>query len=303
MPVTLANGSELDLAELDPNELHRLQFEQEKEFASRIVASPKRSAKRAEAIERGYDTVCAILAQLRSEETESPLVMGLDRRYARLVIQLLRKRQRRSSGEVSFFEIGYGSGQLLREVNMAGYQIAGIEVSPLMREQAMTVVPSQCQANLFVGNLFDHFDSHDNLFDVVYWNDVFEHIPCDEIADLLERIHALIRPGGCLMTITPNWHERPSDVTGDFLPPRSEAIGLHLKEYTVREVTGLLHDAGFTKVVVPLIKLPHRFVMGFGGLTSLKRASEPLLEYLPFRAAQLLCRVMGLSCTIAYKAT
>ena len=51
-------------------------------------------------------------------------------------------------------------------------------------------------------------------YDVVYWNDVFEHVPCDEIQPLLAKIYSLVRPGGCLVTITPNWHERPSDVTG-----------------------------------------------------------------------------------------
>ena len=72
---------------------------------------------------------------------------------------------------------------------------------------------------------------------LIYWNDVFEHIPPDEIGDYLSHIHRLLAPGGTLVTITPHWLLRPMDVTGDFCPPRTVARGLHLKEYRLAEVT------------------------------------------------------------------
>src|SRR4029453_9238647 len=87
---------------------------------------------------------------------------------------------------------------------------------------------------------------------LVYWNDVLEHIPVDEAAEYVAHIHRLLAPRGQLVTITPNWLLRPSDVTGDFCPPRTEARGLHLKEYRLAEVTRLLKRAGFRRVATPL---------------------------------------------------
>jgi hypothetical protein len=101
------------------------------------------------------------------------------------------------------------------------------------------------------------------------------------------------------MTITPNWHIRPSDVTRDVFPPRTEASGLHLKEYTLREVTALLRQAGFRKVATPLLVTHRTMLLCGGGLASWKRCFEPCLEWLPFLPARLLCRGMGLSITLA----
>ena len=62
----------------------------------------------------------------------------------------------------------------------------------------------------------------------------------------------MLAPGGQLVTITPNWHGRPSDVTAAICPPRTDAEGLHLKEYTLVEVSEMLRRAGFTRLATPL---------------------------------------------------
>ena len=97
--------------------------------------------------------------------------------------------------------------------------------------------------------------------------------------------------GGQLVTITPNWHMRPFDATTALAyPPRTEAQGLHLKEYTLREVRGMLYESGFAKVATPLTVLPERFVRCGNGLAGLKCLLEPALEWLPFAAASLAVR-------------
>src|SRR5690606_39119617 len=157
-----------------------------------------------------------------------------DPRYERLVLQLLERRRFVRTGTPRLFEIGYGGGLLLSRMAARGFDVSGIEISPAVRETALKQVPSEYHDQLLVGDFVTHpLLTGLSQVDVVYWNDVFEHIPTDELPDYLQRIHSLILPGGCLVTITPNWHERPSDVTGDFRPPRTEALGLHLKEYTL----------------------------------------------------------------------
>ena len=84
-------------------------------------------------------------------------------------------------------------------------------------------------------------------------------------------------------------------------PPRTEAAGLHLREYTLREVTRLLRRPGFRRIATPLFLTYQRAFMFAGGLARLKRLLEPALEGLPLRPAQILCRGLGLGCTIATK--
>jgi SAM-dependent methyltransferase len=231
---------------------------------------------------------------------EETLVMGLDRRYVDLVLELLARRAFLRTGTPALFEIGYAGGGMLTRAVQAGYEVAGLEVCETVRRQALRSLPERFHPRLHLGDLLAQ-DLGNTQYDVVYWNDVFEHIPPDEIRDYLARIYRLLLPGGHLVTITPNWHERPSDVTGDFLPPRSEARGLHLKEYTLREVTGLLRETGFARVETPLVVTKSRIVLGLGGLSGLKRLFEPCLEWIPYRSAELLCHGLGLSYTIATK--
>jgi SAM-dependent methyltransferase len=298
--VTLADGSRRDLGGLLRDELVFLQWEQERAFAAQILAAPKGSAMRAEITSRAYDTVTNILAALRGAGNDS-LVMGLHPKQERLVLKLLAQ-QRHQGLAASFFEIGYASGKLLKRIGDAGFPIAGIEVSSAMRDRAKRLLGPAHHASLHVGRLLDLEESLAGThWSLVYWNDVFEHIPADEIGDWLRRIHAMLVPGGKLVTITPNWHVRPSDVTAMMRPPRSEAAGLHFKEYTLREVRQLLRRAGFENIAAPLGVTSQRIVLCGSGLLAAKCFVEPALEWLPFRLAKLACRGFGLSCTIATK--
>ena len=298
--VVLADGSCQDISGMDQRELRRLQWQQERRFAQRILAAGKGTWQRAQAIRQAYDTVTAIVDAAEGS-LEEPLVMGMDPRYEQIIFQVLRQQ---SSGDrrPNFFEIGYGAGSLLKRLGDVGYEVAGIEVSASLHQRACSLIGPRQADHLLLGNLLEHpFDTSVDRFSLIYWNDVFEHIPPDEIGDYLDKIHDLLLPGGSLVTITPNWHMRPSDITAVMHPPRTEAAGLHLKEYSLREVTRLLRRHGFTRVATPLFFTHNRAFICGGGLVGLKRLLEPGLEWMPFRLAQILGRGFCLSCTIATK--
>ncbi len=194
---------------------------------------------------QAYDLATHILARVQGS-MDRPLDMGMVPRHGTLVLDLLR-RQRQRGQSARFFEIGYGAGTLLKTVAEAGFPIAGIEVASAMRRQAVAQLGPEYEDCLHLGEFLKcKAPLADGPWSLVYWNDVFEHIPPDEIGDWLQRIHAMLAPGGQLVTVTPNWHCRPADVTAAICPPRSEAAGLHLKEYTLVEVSRLLRRAGFT---------------------------------------------------------
>lgn len=298
--VVLADGRCQDLTRLAPDTLLALQWEQEQAFARQILAAPKGSSARAQVTGLAYETVTRIHLAQRVAST-GRLLLGLHPRHLRLVLDLLKRQQKRGL-EPRLFEIGYGAGVLLKGVSDVGYPVAGIEVSATMHEQACQLLGLDHEKQLHLGEFLRYeFPAAERQCSLVYWNDVFEHIPPDEIRDYLRRIHAMLVPGGQLITITPTWHLRPWDVTRAFCPPRTEAAGLHLKEYTLREVSDLLWECGFQRVSSPLVITPGRVVLCGSGFAGLKRWCEPALEWLPFGLTRLLCRGFGLSITIATK--
>ena len=298
--VVLADGARQDVSGLSLAELETLQWEQDRDFAAWILASPRGSQQRMLAVRQAYETIPVIFAEMQAKAGESD-VLGMNDRYTILVTKLLEYQQKRKMAP-SFLEIGFGSGELLKFVAERGYPIAGIEASRPLRDKAVERLGPEHEKRLLVTDFLAHLPDPGQLpYTLVYWNDVFEHIPPDEIQYYIKKIHELLVPGGSLVTITPNWHLRPSDATAIHHPPRTEAQGLHLKEYTLREVTAMLRQAGFSRVDVPLAFTRKNILLIGNGLARTKRLFEPALEWLPFRLAQILCRGFGMYCTIATK--
>ena len=229
------------------------------------------------------------------------VTLGMDPRYAVLVAKLL-GRQKSQKIKPSFFEIGFGCGELLKSVIDQGCAVAGIEASQCLRDRAVAFLGPEHGCRLLVSDFLAHKpDPGQDPYTLVYWNDVFEHIAPDEIRDYIKKIHELLAPGGSLITITPNWHLRPSDATIIHHPPRTEARGLHLKEYTLGEVTAMLRQAGFNRVEVPLFLTGKNIFLAGTGFAQCKRFLEPTLEWMPFRLAQIICRGFGMCYTVATK--
>ncbi len=302
--VTLVDGTAIDIRSLSMQELYQLQIDQEPAFARRIAMSKKGSAERAAVVRQAYESVCLILDEISQRNVATgSLSMGMDHRYTRFVVKML-EQQRRCGRDGGLFELGFGSGILLNQAAEHGFRVGGLEVAGQLFQQAQEKLPECFHPNLWLGDFQSmNMDVHRSSYSVAYWNDVFEHIPVDEISDYLERLFDLLMPGGVLITITPNWHMRPSDCTDMILPPRNEAIGFHLKEYTLGEVRQLLLAAGFARVQSPMFISRRRiYLSDTFDLTSLKVRVESYLEMLPYRWAVQTCRRFGFNCTIATKA-
>jgi hypothetical protein len=54
-----------------------------------------------------------------------------------------------------------------------------------------------------------------------------------------------LKPGGVYLCITPNRLYGPSDISAYF---EDEPRGFHLREYSVRELAGILREAGFGRM-------------------------------------------------------
>ena len=85
----------------------------------------------------------------------------------------------------------------------------------------------------------------DGSVDVIFSSQLMEHLHPEDAAEQLGNIHRALAPGGVYLCVTPNALSGPHDVSRDF---DDVPTGLHLKEYTVRELLILFRAAGFSRV-------------------------------------------------------
>ncbi len=94
--------------------------------------------------------------------------------------------------------------------------------------------------------------------ELVYSNQLMEHLHPEDAHDQLRAIHAALAPGGRYICITPNALSGPHDISKYF---DDSATGFHLREYTAAELAKIFRRVGFTRVQA-LHGARGRFVLG-----------------------------------------
>jgi SAM-dependent methyltransferase len=97
------------------------------------------------------------------------------------------------------------------------------------------------------------FDS--NSIDLVISNQLMEHLHPDDAVEQLRETYRVLRHGGSYICVTPSRVNGPHDCSAYFddlpCPIRARdyhATGLHLKEYTTRELLACFKEVGFRRV-------------------------------------------------------
>jgi len=93
-------------------------------------------------------------------------------------------------------DYGCGAGASLLEIEALGAEAYGIETDPNVQQ-----VIDKLGLRIHIGTL-DDAPFHGVLFDLIVLNQVLEHIPRPE--ELLEKLRALLKPGGKLVLSFPN---------------------------------------------------------------------------------------------------
>jgi len=141
--------------------------------------------------------------------------------------------------QTHFLEVGAGDCALALRVARQVASVHAVDVSP---EIARVPVTSNVKLVLSDGI---SIDVPHGTIDVAFSNQLMEHLHPDDATAQLRSIYRALAPGGRYLCITPNRLYGPRDVSMHF---DDVATGLHLKEYSARELRAVFLRAGFRKV-------------------------------------------------------
>jgi SAM-dependent methyltransferase len=142
-------------------------------------------------------------------------------------------------------DMGYGTGEMARELLGRGLRAEVVEGSPLLAAQAAERHPGLVVHEA----MFEDF-APGPVYDAVLALHVMEHV--DDPRALMARVRGWLRPGGTLVVVVPNresLHRRLAVRMGiqaalDDLSPRDHLVG-HLRVYDLEDLGADLAAAGF----------------------------------------------------------
>jgi SAM-dependent methyltransferase len=139
--------------------------------------------------------------------------------------------------EARFLEIGAGDCALSLHVARHVREVTAIDVSDTILKDV--AAPANVRLRVFDGC---DIPVEPGTIDVAYSNQVIEHLHPEDAALQLASILRSLRPGGCYVCVTPNRLNGPHDISQYF---DTVATGLHMKEYTYRDIDDFFRSLGF----------------------------------------------------------
>ena len=137
-------------------------------------------------------------------------------------------------------EIGAGDCSLSKELAKHYKKIVAYEV-------ADTITFVENKPDNFELKIFNGFDMTEpaSSYDIIYSNQVFEHLHPDDTIPLLRAYYTFLKNDGKLVIVTPHKLTGPHDISRNFC---EHAEGFHLKEYTYKELRSLLKTTGYKNI-------------------------------------------------------
>jgi 2-polyprenyl-3-methyl-5-hydroxy-6-metoxy-1,4-benzoquinol methylase len=105
------------------------------------------------------------------------------------------------SKSARIFDMGCGSGSLLKGLKEAGYtNVIGMDLS----EEQVTMAHGFGVSEVVLGDAMHYFRNSEEQFDVITGMDIIEHFTKDELVELLQLIQSKLKKGGMAIFRTPN---------------------------------------------------------------------------------------------------
>ena len=219
----------------DPRTPERLwaHYELEVRLAERLKQTPREE--RARVYNEVYDELFETIydhSQFRAKGND----LRLRRRFNYL--------RRYLKPGMSFVEIGAGDGRLSKMAMTITDRVAAVDVSDKVVDGVDILISNGTDIPLPSGSV-----------DLAYSCDLLEHLHPEDAPLHVAEVRRILTPGGIYLCATPNRHNGPHDISRMLDPV---ARGLHLKEYTFREVADLMLGAGMKRVRFDIVRAGHR---------------------------------------------
>ena len=136
-------------------------------------------------------------------------------------------------GSIKLLELGCGRGDFLFEFQNFGFECKGLDrdISSVKNDYGLEV--KQCDL------ASDVFPYDDESFDVVYHKSVLEHMY--DPGNLMRETIRVLKPGGKLIILTPDWHTQWKNFFEDFT---------HSRPFDVIALSDLLKIYGFKNTII-----------------------------------------------------
>ena len=190
----------------------------------------------------------------------------------------------------TYVEIGCGDAVLTKAIAPFVAASIGVDVTPVLVD-AVAAPPSF----RFVRTAGAALDLLSSSVDLVYSNQLMEHLHVDDANLQLAEVFRVLKPGGRYICVTPNRLTGPHDISGYF---GYAPTGLHLREYDHRSLGRLFRRAGFATVTA-LVTLKGRTLrLPVGPLAVAEAALDVLPRALRTRIALNRVVANGLGVTL-----
>jgi SAM-dependent methyltransferase len=137
-----------------------------------------------------------------------------------------------------FVEFGPGDCRFAMEVCKRVRSVYGIDISD-QREQ-LSNAPDNFELIIYDGY---NLEMQENSVDVIFSDQLIEHLHPEDIEFHFQLIAKILKSGGVYIFRTPHRYSGPHDVSRYF---SNVAEGFHLKEWTYREIAGILSKCRFS---------------------------------------------------------
>ncbi|MEM9403034.1 MAG: methyltransferase domain-containing protein [Pseudomonadota bacterium] len=149
----------------------------------------------------------------------------------------------------TFVEFGPGDCRFSYYLSGIAKQVYGVDIADQRGEEDKG--PTNFELVVYDGH---NLDFEDSIADVVFSDQLIEHIHPDDLQHHFGLAMNLLKDGGIYVLRTPHLYSGPHDVSRFF---SDSPEGFHLKEYTYRELDSLLRQAGFRIIT------GHRLTKGY----------------------------------------
>jgi len=254
------------------------QYQIEKQLAEKLRDSTQQE--RQELYNSVYDELFKRFPYLRES---SP------RQIAKRVASEMRYLRPFLRGDIDFLEIGAGNCALSFEIAKLVNTVYAIDVSNKITQNLTPplnftlILSNGCIIPLPM-----------NSIAVVYSNQLMEHLHPDDVLEQLRSVYKVLIPGGVYICITPNRLSGPHDISKHF---DTIATGLHLKEYTVKELSHLFKEVGFSQVRIFVLIRRTRFFLPMFPVELCERFLSALPDSMrePIASNRIVSKLLGIN--------